>query len=476
MIYYIYTMLKFKPINDEQLFLLPPSVQDFIPSNHLSRIISEVVDSIDTSVIEEKYSHLGQKSYSPKLLLKLMFYGYSIGIRSGRKIAMACESDTAFMFLANMYRPDFRTINDFRKDNIAFVQTSFVHIVRLCKELGMCKLGSLTIDGTKLKANANSDHSKTKNQYSNWLQSIHTDIESLLKEAERIDQHEDKLYGKKRGDEIPVELANKQKLRSKIQEALKKFKTTNEKERVNLNDTDAKFIKGAGRIDTNYNCQAAISEDGIIVSAYSNNNASDRTETIRVVESAEANTKENVTDILADRGYASYDNYEYLENKGKNCFIPDQQLNTESDKEQNPYHRNHFKYVAENNQFICPENKIVKYSHQSRQKKTKQEVSVYQCYDCPACDKQNLCTKGMYRQINIERREHLRTKIRERLKSVEGKIKYVLRMRIESIFGNLKHNLNYKHLYLKGIKKTTAEWQLICIGHNLKKIHQFKMR
>ena len=82
----------------------------------------------------------------------------------------------------------------------------------------------------------------------------------------------------------------------------------------------------------------------------------------------------------------------------------------------------------------------------------------------------------MYRQINIERREHLRTKIRERLKSVEGKIKYVLRMRIESIFGNLKHNLNYKHLYLKGIKKTTAEWQLICIGHNLKKIHQFKMR
>jgi transposase len=469
-------MLKFKPLNDEQLFLLPPSVQDFIPSNHLSRIISEVVDTMDTSIIEEKYSHLGQKSYSPKLLLKLMFYGYSIGIRSGRKIAMACESDTAFMFLANMYRPDFRTINDFRKNNIAFVQTSFVHIIQLCKELGMCKLGTLTIDGTKLKANANSDHSKTKSQYANWLQSINTDIESLLKEAEQIDQQEDKLYGKKRGDEIPVELANKQKLRNKIQEALTKFKTTNEKERVNLHDTDAKFIKGAGRIDTNYNCQTAISEDGIIVSAYSNNNASDRTETIRVVESAEANTQEKITDVLADSGYASYDNYEYLESKGKSCFIPDQQLNSEKEKEQNPYHRNHFKYDAENNQFICPENKIVKYSHQSKHKKTKQEISVYQCHDCRTCDKQSLCTKGIFRQINIEKREYIRTKVRERLKSVEGKIKYIKRMRIEAIFGNLKHNLNYKHLYLKGIEKTTAEWQLICIGHNLKKLHQVKMR
>jgi hypothetical protein len=168
--------------------------------------------------------------------------------------------------------------------------------------------------------------------------------------------------------------------------------------RVNLNDTDVKFIKGAGRMDTNYNCQTAISDDGIIVSAYSNNNVSDRTETIRVMESAEANTNENVTDVLADSGYASYDNYEYLESKGKNCSISDQQLNTESQKALNPYRRIHFKYDAENNQFICPEIEIVTYSHHSKQKKTRQQVSVYQCRDCPICDKQNLCTKGIFRQ------------------------------------------------------------------------------
>ena len=419
---------------------------------------------------------LGQKSYSPKLLLKLLFYGYSIGIRSGRRIAMACESDTAFMFLANMYRPDFRTINDFRKENIGFVQSSFVHIVQLCKELGMCKVGTLTIDGTKLKANANGDQSRTKSQYKDWLSQLNSQMNELLQEADATDMNEDKLHGNKRGDEIPDELANMQKLKNKIEKALSTFKKDDDKERVNLTDTDAKFIRGSGRIDTNYNCQAAISEDGIIVCAYSNNNPSDRTETLRIVEESEHNAQDKFTDVLADSGYASYNNYEQLEKTGKVCYIPDQQLNTEKEKEKNPYHRNHFKYNEENNEFICPENKIVNYSHQSTHKKTKQKSLVYICKECPNCNKQKLCTKGNYRQIHLEKRESLRNKIRERLKSKEGKLKYIFRMRIEAVFGNLKHNLNYKHLYLQGIEKTTAEWQLICIGHNLKKLHQFKLR
>lgn len=134
-------MQKFKPLNTEQLLLLPPSVEDFIPDNHLARIINEVVETIDVAAIEAKYSYLGQKSYHPHLLLKLLFYGYSIGIRSGRKIAAACESDTAFMYLSAMYKPDFRTINDFRKDNIDFVQKAFVHIVQLCKGLGHVQSG-----------------------------------------------------------------------------------------------------------------------------------------------------------------------------------------------------------------------------------------------------------------------------------------------------------------------------------------------
>lgn len=466
-------MQKFKPLNNEQLYLLPPSVEDFIPSGHLARVINDVVETIDVQAIEKKYSFLGQKSYPPHLLLKLLFYGYSTGIRSGRKIASACEQDTAFMYLAAMYKPDFRTINDFRKNNIEFIEQSFVHIVQLCKGLGMCKAGMIILDGTKLKANASAEKTKSKEQYEQWLKRIDADIKIILDEAARTDEAEDKEYGDGRGDELPKDLHSKQKLKAKIREVLKQM--NNEKEKINLTDNEAKYIKNKGCIDLNYNCQAAITEDGIIVGAYTSNNCSDRPETIKSVNLAEQNANEQYKEILADSGFASYDAFEELYNRDKIIYIPDQQMNIEAEKEQNPYHRNHFVYDERKDCFICPENKELPFCKNNIHKGNKQQSKVYVCKDCPACEKQSLCTKGKYRQVHVEKREFLRHEIRERLSSVEGKLKYLKRLRIESVFGNIKHNLNYLHLYLKGIKKTTAEWQLICIGHNLKKIHQFKM-
>lgn len=466
-------MAKFKPVNNDQLYLLPPSVEDFIPAGHLARVINDVVETIDVKAIETKYSILGQKSYHPHLLLKLLFYGYSTGVRSGRKIASACEQDTAFMYLAAMYKPDFRTINDFRKNNIEFIQQSFVHIVQLCKGLGMCKAGMIILDGTKLKANASAENTKNKEQYEKWLERIDNDMKTILEEAAQADEAEDKEYGDDRGDELPKGLRSKQKLKDKISEVLKQM--NNNKEKINLTDNEAKFIKNNGSIDLNYNCQAAITEDGIIVGAYTSNNCSDRPETIKSVNIAEQNVKEEYKEILADSGFASYDAFEQLYNQDKIIYIPDQQMNAEALKEENPYHRNHFVYNEEKDCFICPENKDLPFYTNNTNKRTKQQSKVYRCKDCPACEKQPLCTKGKYRQLHVEKREFLRQEIRERLNSVEGKLKYLKRLRIESVFGNIKHNLNYSHLYLKGIEKTTAEWQLICIGHNLKKIHRFKM-
>lgn len=467
------SMEKFKPESTDQLFLLPPSVEDFVPAGHLARVINEVVNTIDTSKIEEKYSHLGQKSYSPHLLLKLLFYGYSIGIRSGRKIAAACENDTAFMYLAVMYRPDFRTINDFRKDNIDFIQKAFVHIVHLCKNVGLGKAGILIIDSTRLKANAKASRSKTKEQYEHWLERIEGDVKNMLEEAEKTDQQEDKEYGDNRGDELPAELNTKQKLKDKIKEALSKMKS--DEERINLTDTEAKFIKNKGKIDVNYSCQTAISEDGIIVSAYTSNCPSDRPATIDVLNNAELNTGEDYKMILADSGYATFDNYEELDRREKDIYIPDQQMNSEAEKEKNPYHRNHFRYNSQKGCYICPENKELPFYGDNLNKKTKQKTKVYKCTSCSNCDKHSLCTKGKFRQLYIEKRDGLRQQIRQKLKGVTGKLIYQKRMRIESIFGNIKHNLNYINFYLRGIEKTTAEWQLICIGHNLRKVHKLKM-
>ena len=142
-------MARFKPLRDDQGFLLPPLLSDFVPEGHLARLVSAVVDDMDTSAIEGKYSERGQRTYHPKILLKLLFYGYAVGLRSGRKIAAACETDTAFMYLAQMHRPDFRTVNDFRKNNSQEIASLFSSILAVGLELGMDRVGLIAVDSTR---------------------------------------------------------------------------------------------------------------------------------------------------------------------------------------------------------------------------------------------------------------------------------------------------------------------------------------
>jgi transposase len=277
-------MQKFKPANNTQYFLLPPSVEDFIKEGHLARVVSEVVDELDTSTIENRYSYLGQKSYHPKLLLKLLFYGYAIGIRSGRKIASACESDVAFMYLSCMYKPDFRTINDFRKDNIELVEQLFIEVIKLCAKMNMVNIGTLVIDSTKLRANASNRRTKTKEQYEQWLSNIENQVKEIMTQAEVIDKEEDEKYGDNRGDELPKEINTKEKLRNKIKEAMKQMKEEDDK--INLTDNDAKVVRSGGSLRTNYNCQTSSTLNGIIVSAYVTNAASDREHLLPVIQQA----------------------------------------------------------------------------------------------------------------------------------------------------------------------------------------------
>lgn len=466
-------MSKFKPNRDSQLYLLPPSIEDFIPQSHLARVVSEVVDTLDVSSVEEKYSEMGQKSYAPHLILKLLFYGYCIGIRSGRKIAAACQTDTAFMYLASMYRPDFRTINDFRKDNIDFMGKAFMQIVQLCRALGMGQVGTLIIDGTKLRANANPSKSKSKEEYQEWLTHIREDIQQIFRQADQTDAAEDKEYGDNQGDELPEQLRSKQQLKRKIEEAIRHIQN---EEKVNLTDAEAKFIRSSKEFNLHYNCQTAITEDRVIVSAFTSNNASDRPQLFPAIDRAEENTAQSFENILADSGYASYHNYEHLEARNKTVFIPDQEKKTEAKKQaENPFHKSNFKYDESNDQFICPQGKTLHYAFDHEKIAHKQQSRVYigkQCSDCAVLQQ---CCKGKARQIHVEKREHLRQKIRERLNSEEGKLIYLKRMKIEPVFGNIKHNLQYKQLHLRGIQKTTAEWQLICLAHNIKLIHQRKV-
>jgi transposase len=465
-------MSKFKSYTRQEQYIFPYSLEDFIPEGHLSRVVDEIVDGFDTSSIERKYSDLGQKSYHPKLLLKLLFYGYCTGIRSGRKLATKCESDTAYMFLACMHRPDFRTINDFRKDNIKLFEHLFLEVLKICKRLGMVKVGELYVDGTKILANASKKRTKSKQDYEEWQSRLEEEIRGVLKEAEETDAKEDALYGKSRGDELPKGLRKKVALREKIKSVIREMA---DDERINLSDRDAKNIKGNGLIKPNYNCQTGVTENGIIVAGYVTNNASDSGELMDVVDEAELNAGETFNEILADSGYGTYDSYEKMETRGKTAYVADQAYSKERKQKYknrlHGYEKSDFIYDKERDEYQCPQGKRLAYK--GKDQEDNRHYRVYRGLSCNGCEIKHLCTKGKARIVKREDREEVRERAIERLKSDEGKAKYTKRAyTIEPVFGNLKHNLNYTRFHLRGLCKVNGEFALMCLASNIQKINK----
>ena len=467
-------MARFKPYKRDQLMLLPSSLHDFISEGHLARLVDKVVEELETTSIEDKYSELGQNTYHPKILIKLLFYGYAVGERSGRVIARRCETDTAYMYLAQMYRPDFRTINDFRKNNTEELSEYFVDIVRMCKELGLVRIGQINIDGTKIKANAANRRTKTRGEYQRWLKRVNDKIERILEEADRVDAQEDEIYGDKRGDELPEDIDTEQKLKRKLEEVAKKFKTGREK--VNLTDPEARFMKGGnGRIDIGYNCQAAVTDDQFIVSGEVLTDPNDRHALELMVETTEENTGEEVKEVGADKGYSGYENYEYLSKKNKIGYIPDPNMDRIVPGELSKYHQDNFIFDKERDEYICPEGfrlSVYKVRRQDASYRRWRQV-IYKGVSCLNCVNRDLCTTQSYRTIARDDRRELLEEMRKRLKTRDGHRKYIKRLHtVEPIFGHLKHNLGYRYFLMRGLEKVKAEFRLMCIGYNLIKMNQ----
>ena len=317
---------KFKKDETAQSLIFGYNIEDFIDEIHLVRVVDKIVDKLDTTKIEEKYSITGQKSYNPKSIIKILFYGYSIGVVSSRKIKRACEKDLEFMYLMRMHKPDHRTISDFRKNNLAEITEYFVDILKYCNEIGMLKAGNIAIDGSKFRANAGSHRTKDIAGYERWEQRLREEIKQLNAAAEKIDESENNRLDKSiERKDIPKEIRIRRDLIEKIEKAkenLEIIKKEYAKEKIkkepkiNLTDSDARFQKERiGVIRPNYNSQIATTAEQIIVAADVITEAGDRQALIPIIEEVEKNTNEKVTEVKADSGYSSYENYEKLSEK-----------------------------------------------------------------------------------------------------------------------------------------------------------------
>ena len=417
--------MKFLPqANRDQLMLLPPSINDFVEDGHITRTIDEIVERLDTKAIENQYSELGRPAFHPKMLLKVLLYAYGSGLRASRKIEDACKSNLYYMYLSGMQVPDFWTICLFRRRFANEVEGLFCQVVRLCVEMGITRLGRISLDGSKLRASASAKRTKTKAEIEKLMRRVREEINKALAEAEAIDEEENRLYGDRRGDELPKEIRKKEVRLKRLDEALKRLEE-DEKEKVNLTDAEANFMQERhGVIKPAYNCQVAATPEQVIVAYDTVCDATDIKQLEPMVEKVEENTGERVEEVKADCGYASEGNYEYaVETKKIDIYMPDKG------------------FVKERKR----------------------------------CMKEGLPFPSEELILKSNTEKSIAAIIREKLSIPENYRKYKARMyEIEPVFGHLKFNLGYRHFLLRSQKKVKGEFGLMCAAYNLMKIWKAK--
>jgi len=176
-------MANFKEYKIGQSLNLHIDFDEFLPAHHFSRKIEQIVSELDIESILQSYSQEGQKAYNPQMLLSIIFYGYMIGIRSGRKLETACRTDLVFIYLSKCYRLSKSTINDFRKNHYMYFEALFIQVLQKCQDAGIVNPSVSIADGSKIDANSSKKHSKTKNQFEKWQQCLNEDISELEKEV-----------------------------------------------------------------------------------------------------------------------------------------------------------------------------------------------------------------------------------------------------------------------------------------------------
>ncbi len=445
----------FKSYDRDTDYLLPPSITDWLPKNHLAYFVVDIVEKLDLSEIKQRYSLGGAKAYAPEILIGLLFYGYMTGVFSSRKIEAATRESLAFRYIAANQHPDHDTIADFRNRFLPQLEKIFLQILVIAGEMGIRKVGSISLDGTKVKANA-SKHKALSWGYANKLEEqLKAEIRDLLREAERVNQtdNEDK------GVNIPEEITRRENRLKAIDEAKKKIAARAQeryarekeeydlkvkkreeiknsgqspkgkspaapsaepldKDQVNLTDEESRIMKVSdGGFEQSYNAQAGVDIDSLlIVAAHVSINTNDKKEIIPAIEELQKlpESVAVVKDLLADTGYHSAANIEACLAEGINPLIAE--------------------------------------------KREKHHPSPAERFGEPEPLGENATT--------AERASH-------RLKTQEGKKLYAKRKStVEPVFGIIKQVMGFRQFMLRGFEKAKGEWKLMATAWNIKRLHQ----
>jgi transposase len=448
---------RFRSCDLNQAYLLPPSLQDWLPESHLARFVAEVVEALDLSGIYAKYEAgdgRGLSAYDPRMMVRVLIYGYCRGVASSRRIERATYEDVAFRYLGAEQHPDHDTIAAFRQEQLAPLAQLFVQVLQLCQGAGLVKLGHVALDGTKIQANASKHKAMSYERMEKAEKELAVEVQALLAEAARVDAEEDGKYGKgKRGDELPKELARRESRIEKIREAKAaleqeareaaekkqveveaqlKEREKQERERGrkfggrppqapdpeeakaqrNFTDPESRIMKDGATKEfvQAYNAQAAVdSHAQVIVVAAVTQEANDKKQWVPMLKEVKVQMGIPPQQATADNGYFSEPN------------VTDAQL-------------------REIDLFVAPD----------RQKHG---------------EKRPPTTGPPPPGASVAEQ------MRHKLRTAEGQAVYKLRKAVvEPVFGQIKEARGFRRFLLRGLAKVQAEWQMICATHNLLKL------
>lgn len=435
----------FRPWDVDQVWLLPPSIQDLVPAGHMAHFVRETVrNGLDLSRIMEVYSEeRGYPPYHPGMMVALLLYAYSRGVYSSRRIAKGCEERLDFAAVTGMQRPDFRTISDFRKRHLPALADLFVQVLKLCRAAGLVKLGHVALDGTKIQANASKRKAMSYGRMKEAEAKLAMEVQRWLAQAGQADTTEDHQLGKdRRGDEMPDWAADKRKRLEKIRAAKaeleaeakaaaearraaragdndtacksgRKPKPISEmpadKAQRNFTDPDSRVLLTKDGFIQGYNAQAAVDSCAQIIVAHSLTNCmSDQNQLAPLLGQIKSTLHQNPAAASADAGYCSEANLRTLQRRRVAAYIA-----TGRQQHGNP--------------------------HAAGQRR--------------------------------HRKSSLVARMAAKLKRAGRHSRYRLRKQIvEPVFGQIKHARGFRQFLLRGLDKVRCEWAIICAVHNLTKL------
>ena len=422
----------YRPYVPEQDLLLPPSLRDWLPEDHLAFFVSDLIDQLDLSAITKRYEdeERGYPPYHPVMLTKVLVYGYCVGVFSSRKIQRRLIEDVAFRVLAAGNEPDFRTIADFRKTHLTALKGFFEQVLRLAREMGAPRVGRVALDGSKIKANASKHKAMSYGRMREKQRQLREEVNDLLAQAEAVDAAEDAEYGvDRRGDELPAELQRRESRLKRIREAKRALEARAKEEaaargepadsakpdakaQYNFTDPESRIMKGPDGFVQAYNVQVAVDELQLIVGQAVTQETNDKKQLMPMITAIAQQSGDTPSQLLADAGYCSDVNLAAVADTPIDAYI--------STRKQKHGER----------PGPCPRGPLPKTAtivdRMCRKLHTKAGAAVY------------AARKGI----------------------------------VEPVIGQIKHARGFRQFLLRGFDKVQGEWSLVCTTHNILKLYR----